>query len=104
MPPACAPAPPSPAAASTWAEMVAPLANMAESALAGGARTAASGPVMEVSGSDPRRVEGDPRPPGAHGRNIRPPVDQAAAHRASGIDQAAVRAGRAGRSAGLGPL
>src|SRR6266581_1364280 len=67
MPPACAPAPPSAAAASAWAEMVAPLANMAESALAGGARTAASGPVMEVSGSDPRRVEGDPRPPGAHG-------------------------------------
>src|SRR6266853_2304356 len=50
MPPACAPAPPSPAAASTWAEMVAPLANMAESGLAGGARTAAGG--IEVIDAD----------------------------------------------------
>jgi len=47
------------------AEMVAVLANMAESALAAG-----PAPGWEVSGGDPRRVEGDPRPPGARGDRV----------------------------------
>jgi DNA invertase Pin-like site-specific DNA recombinase len=46
--------------------------------------------------------EGPARASGSCGGHLRSPIDQAAAHRASGIDQAAVRAGRAGRSAGLG--
>ena len=37
-------------AAGAWAEMVALLANMAESALAGGALTAAGAPTAGVSG------------------------------------------------------
>ena len=67
--PAC-PLPPPSQAAGAWAEMVALLANMAGSALAGGALTAAGTPTAGVTGSDPRRVEGDPRPPGARGDRI----------------------------------
>jgi len=58
---ACALLPPVLAAAGARAEMVAALANMAESALA-----AAPAPVTEVSGGDPRRAQADPLPPGAH--------------------------------------
>lgn len=68
--PACPLLPPSRAAAGAWAEMVALLANMAGSALAGDALTAASEQATGVTGSDPRRVEGDPRPPGARGDRI----------------------------------
>src|ERR1700746_733501 len=100
--PACPLAPPSPAAASAWAGVVALLAHMAGPALAGGALTAASDPGMEVTGSDPRRVEGDARPPRAHGDRICPPVDHDAGPRAHRVDAAPVRPGRAGGPAGLG--
>jgi len=57
--------PPVPAVAGARAEMVAALANMAESALA-------AGPATAVSGGDPRGAEGDQLPPGA--RRDRVPV------------------------------
>ena len=95
MPSACPP--PVTAAACARAEMVAVLANMAESALAAG-----PAPVTGVSGGDPRRVEGDPRPPGARGGRVCPPVDPGAGPRAHRVHAAPVRSGGAGRPAGLG--
>src|ERR1035441_1248198 len=60
MPGPCTPPPVTPvtAVAGAQAEMVAVLANMAESALAAG-----PAPATEVSGGDPRRAEGDRRAP-----------------------------------------
>ena len=94
MPAACPPAPsPSPVSEQAWAEMVASLANMAESALAAG--------PPEARG-DARRAEGDQRPSCAHRDLLHPPVQPGAGPRAHRVHRAAVRPGRAGRPAGLG--
>src|SRR5205809_7360257 len=99
---ACALAP-SRTAPGAWAEMVAPLANMAESALAGVTLTAAGEPPAcpEVSSGDPRRVEGNPRSPGAHGDRVCPSVHPDAGPRAHRIHRPPVRPGRPGSPAGL---
>src|SRR5712691_3919702 len=97
MPAARAPLPPAPVAAQAWAEMVASVANMAESALAAGPPS----PAVAVSGGDPRRAEGDRRPPGAGGDRVCPPVDPGAGPRAHRVHAAPVRPGRAGGPAGL---
>src|SRR5215813_7920832 len=94
---ACVLVPPGPAAGCVQAEMAAVLANMAESALAAG-----SALVTELSGGDPRRVEGNPRPPRARGDRICPPVHLGAGPRAHRVHAAPVRPGRAGGPAGLG--
>src|SRR5712691_11844408 len=97
MPAARAVLAPDPAqAAHARAEMIAVLANMAESALA--ARPARE----QEAGGDPRGAEGDRRSPGAGGDRIRPPVDADAGPRAHRVHAAPVRPGRAGRPAGLG--
>src|SRR6266700_1454334 len=89
MPPACTLAP---SLAAAWAEMVAPLANMAEAALA----------VMAgVSGGDPGRAEGDGAPSGARGDRVCPPVDPDAGPRAHRVHRPPVRAGRDVGPAGL---
>src|SRR5512133_523426 len=116
---ACAPAPP-PAVTGVWAEMVASLANMLESALTGseagseagsgavtGVETTVSdGPVSdgpgEVVADDPGRVEGDRATSSAGGDRLRSPVDADAGPRAHRVDDAAVRPGRAGGPARLG--
>src|SRR5687767_33524 len=118
-----APAPPT-VVADAWAEMVASLANMVESALTGdgltgdgltgdgpsGAETAV-GPAgcgaggadaVEVAADDPGRGEGERGAPGTGGDRLRPPIDADAGPRAHRIDHAPVRPGRPGGPAGLG--
>jgi len=65
MPAACALPPPGRLAPAVLGEMVAPLANMAEAALAAGPPATAG-----VNGGDPGRAEGDPRPARARGLPI----------------------------------
>src|SRR5215472_8048638 len=101
MPATCEIAPSGPGTRA-WAELVAPLANMAEAALACAAPAAAGDAVTEVSGRDPRRAEGDGLAPGAHGGRLCPPVDPDAGPRAHRVHRPAVRARRAGCPAGLG--
>src|SRR6516164_8592860 len=90
---ACVP-PPDTAAAGARAEMVAVLANMAESTLA--ARPG------RVSCGDPRGVQGDRGASGPGRDRVCAPVDPGAGPRAYRVDAAAVRPGRAGRPDGLG--
>src|ERR1700748_4016288 len=92
---ACAWLPPGPAATRARAEMVAVLANMAESVLA--ARTAQE----RVGSGDARGAEGDQLAPGAGRDRVCPPVDPGAGPRAHRVHAAAVRPGRAGGPAGL---
>src|SRR5215472_14065980 len=92
---ACVLLPPASAAAGTRAEVVAVLANMAESVLA--AKTAAG----TVSGGDPRGAEGDRGAPGSDRDRVCPPVDPGAGPRAHRVHAAPVRPGRAGGPAGL---
>src|SRR5919109_4345676 len=107
---ACAPAPPT-AVAEVWAEMVASLANMVESALAGDGlasgdavdpTTAVADGPGEAVADDPGRVEGDRGASRAGGDRLRAPVDADAGPRAHRVHDAAVRPGRAGGPAGLG--
>src|ERR1019366_3515577 len=91
------PVTPVPAGGGAQAEMVAVLANMAESALAAG-----PAPATEVSGGDPRRAEGDRRAPGPRGGRVCPPAGPGAGPRAHRVHAAPVRPGGAGRPAGLG--
>src|SRR5437764_6718653 len=94
MPGACMPPPPL-AAAGTRAEMVAVLANMAESVLA-------ARPAPERTGcGDPRGIQGDSGAPGPGRGRVCPPVDAGAGPRAHRVHAAAVRPGRAGGPAGL---
>src|SRR5438552_9834621 len=93
---ACGLVPPGHLAPAVLGELVAPLANMAEAAL-----TARPAVAAGVNGGDPRRAEGDPLPSGAHGDRLCPPVDPDAGPRAHRIHRPPVRAGRAGRPAGL---
>ena len=119
---ACASTPPT-VAANAWAEMVASLANMVESALTGDGLTGdgpggdglsgvetAAGPAgrgvvradaVGVAADDPGRVEGERGASGTGGDRLRPPVDADAGPRAHRIDHAPVRPGRAGGPAGL---
>src|SRR5258708_8002277 len=96
MPAACALAPPGQLAPAVLGELVAPLANMAEAALAARAPATAG-----VSGGDPRRAEGDQIPSGAHGARVYPPVDPGAGPRAHRVHAAPVPAGPAGGPAPL---
>src|SRR5688572_12959835 len=109
---ACAPATPT-AVADAWAEMVASLANMVESALTGdgvtgdgvtgdgvisdglsGAETAVGragrgavgADAVEVAADDPGRGEGERGASGPGGDRLRPPVDADAGPRAHRID------------------
>src|SRR5260370_20570986 len=95
---ACALLPPVPAAAGARAEMVAALANMAESALA-----AAPAPVTEVSGGDPRRAQAYPLPPGAHPDRVPPPLHPGAGPRAHRLHAPPVPPARADPPASLAP-
>src|SRR5512132_3881855 len=96
MPAACALAPPGCLARAVLGELVAPLANMAEAALAAGPAATAG-----ASGGDPGRAEGDPLSPGADGDRVCPPVDPDAGPRAHRVHRPPVRPGRAGGPAGL---
>src|SRR3982751_5298437 len=90
--------------------VVAVLANMVESALAG-RRWAGGHDCTGERGSEPntgpgrgRRADEDrPRAPGPGGGGLCPPVDPGPGPRAHRVHRSAVRAGRAGGGAGLGP-
>src|SRR6516225_5373882 len=88
---ACAMLPPGPVAVGARAEMVAVLANMAESVLAAG--------PGRVGCDDPRGVQGDQLASGPGCGRV--PVDPGAGPRAHRVHAAAVRAGRAGGPAWL---
>jgi hypothetical protein len=107
---ACALAPPT-VVADAWAEMVASLANMVESALTGDGLTGAGTAgcpagvgedAVEVGTDDPGRVEGDRGASGPSGDRLRSPVDADAGPRAHRVDDAPVRPGHAGGPARLG--
>src|SRR5580692_3845389 len=100
----CSLAPPA-AVAEVWAEMVASLANMVESALIGdglaSTETVASDDAMGVRTDDPGRVEGDRGASRAGGDRLRSPVHADAGPRAHRVDDAPVRPGLSGGPVGL---
>src|SRR6266487_4033096 len=107
MPTAAAPwSPPAPAAVAgeVSAQLAVVLANMVESALAGGllaTPTPAAGALGEAGGDAARGAEGDRLAPPAHRDRLHPPVDAGAGPRAHRVDRPPVRAGRPGGPAGL---
>src|SRR6266540_4353138 len=104
MPTAAALWPPAPVAAQVSAQLAVVLANMVESALAGGllaTPTPPAGAPGEVGGDAARGAEGDRITPPAHRDRLHPPVDAGAGPRAHRVDRPPVRAGRPGGPAGL---
>src|SRR6266540_5494412 len=105
MPTTAAPwSPPAVVAAQVSAQLAVVLANMVESALAGGllaAPTATWGAPGQVAADASRGAEGDRITPPAHRDRLHPPVDAGAGPRAHRVDRPPVRAGRPGGPAGL---
>src|SRR5438477_13085347 len=92
------------AVADVWAEMVAALANMVESALTA-ADTAEGGSAAGVAGvmtDDPGRVEGQRGASKPGSGRLHPTVHTGAGPRAHRVDDAPVRPGSAGGPARLG--
>src|SRR6266545_7830810 len=89
MPTAAALWPPAPVAAQVSAQLAVVLANMVESALAGGllaTPTPPAGAPGEVGGDAARGAEGDRITPPAHRDRLHPPVDAGAGPRAHRVD------------------
>src|SRR6266536_5151048 len=104
MPTTAAPWSPAPVAGAASVQLAVVLANMVESALAGGllaTPTPAAGTLGEASGDAARGAEGDRLAPSAHRDRLHPPVDAGAGARAHRVDRPPVRAGRPGGPAGL---
>src|SRR6266700_1476805 len=96
MPTTAAPWSPAPVAGAASVQLAVVLANMVESALAGGllaTPTPAAGTLGEASGDAARGAEGDRLAPSAHRDRLHPPVDAGAGARAHRVDRPPVRAG-----------
>src|SRR4029450_6383073 len=96
---------PAPVAGAVSAQLAVVLANMVESALAGGllaTPTPPAGVLGEVGSDAARGAEGDCIAPPAHRDRLHPPAHAGAGPRAHRVDRPPVRAGRPGGPAGGG--